>query len=166
MEKPHHTVSPLIGILLKNIDEGYKLKAWHGPNLKGSLRGLSLEEVCWRPGPGRHNIWEIVIHVAYWKYVVRRRILGEKRGSFPETGSNWFLRPVRKSIDFWNEDLRLLDEMHRGMRETIEGLVPSDLSRCPGGSRVDIQSTVAGIAAHDIYHAGQIQLIKRLYGRK
>jgi uncharacterized damage-inducible protein DinB len=154
--------SPILDTLLDNIETGYARKAWHGPNLKGSIRGLSLEEVCWRPGPDRHNIWEIVVHTAYWKYAVRRRILGEKRGSFPHKGSNWFDRPGTQTHERWRDDVRLLDDMHQSMRDAIAGLNPGDLYKIPRGNTMNILSIVMGIAAHDVYHAGQIQLIKRL----
>jgi hypothetical protein len=147
-------------LLLRLIDEGYRAKAWHGPNLRGSLRGVSAAQASKRPGPGRHNIWEIAVHAAYWKYVVRRRILGEKRGSFPIPGSNWFRRPVPGAD--WKADLRMLEEMHRGMRLAVASLTDADLGRKPPGSRVANASIASGIAAHDIYHAGQIQLLKRL----
>lgn len=158
--------SPVIELLIDNIDNAYSRKAWHGPNLRGSLRRLSLDEVCWRPGHGRHNIWEIVLHAAYWKYAVRRRILGEKRGSFPEKGSNWFLRPVQKNKSCWQADIYLLDEIHRTMRDAVMSLDPGDLSRKPHGSTMTIGSIAIGIAAHDLYHTGQIQLIKRLFPKR
>ena len=82
-----------IGLLLAVIDDAYSGKSWQGSNLKGSIRGLEPEDAAWRPGPDRHNIWELVLHAAYWKYTVIRKLLGEKRGSFPLKGSNWFRRP-------------------------------------------------------------------------
>src|SRR5438874_523546 len=69
-------------LLLDGLDEAFDRKSWHGTNLRGSVRGVAVKEALWRPGPGRHNIWELMLHAAYWKYVVRRRITGEKRGSF------------------------------------------------------------------------------------
>jgi hypothetical protein len=151
-----------ISLLLRIIDEGYEKKAWHGPNLRGSIRGLDAQRVAWRPGPGRHNIWEIVVHAAYWKYAVRRRILGEKRGSFPLKGSNWFARPTALTEEAWREDFALLEDMHRKMRATVAGLSSKDLRKIPRGSKVTNSATIYGIALHDVYHAGQIQLLKRL----
>ncbi len=116
-----------IKLLLVAIDEGYEKKAWHGPNLRGSVRGLTAREAARRPERHRHNIWEIVVHCAYWKYIVRRRILGEKRGSFPLEGSNWFARPMVNSEKAWREDLRLLDDMHALMREAVLELTSTDL---------------------------------------
>ncbi|MEK6565344.1 MAG: DinB family protein [Bacteroidota bacterium] len=147
--------------LLQTIDECFAKRAWHGPNLRGSIRGLSARQAAWRPSPKRHNIWEIVVHCAYWKYVVRRRILGEKRGSFPLEGSNWFRRPENKSEVAWRRDIQLLEDMHELMVEAIEDLKPADLKKKVWKSW-STHSTIAGIAMHDVYHAGQIQLLKRL----
>jgi hypothetical protein len=154
-----------IQILLKLVAEGYSSHAWHGPNLRGSIRGLSAKEAAWRPASGRHNIWEIVLHAAYWKYITRRRLLGEKRGSFPLKGSNWIRRPVELSEKAWRDDIRLLDDIHMSMRDAISSLAPGDLRRKPFGSKFNNLTTISGIACHDIYHAGQIQLIKRLMKR-
>lgn len=158
-------LSPEIALLLQMIDEGYEKKTWHGPNLRGSIRGLHAHEAAWRPGRGRHNIWEIIVHAAYWKYAVRRRIRGEKRGSFPVKGSNWFLRPEKTTEEAWRIDVTMLEEMHRTMRDAIAGLDPADLKKIPKGSTVNNASIIYGIAFHDVYHAGQIQLLKRLQKR-
>ncbi|HEX6209678.1 MAG TPA: hypothetical protein VF136_02805, partial [Methylomirabilota bacterium] len=67
-----------IELLLSQIDQAYDHRSWHGTNLRGSVRGVVAEVAAWRPGPGRHNIHEIVVHAAYWKYAVRRRLTGER----------------------------------------------------------------------------------------
>ncbi len=151
-----------IHLLLQFIDEAYKKRAWQGTNLRGSIRGLTAQEAAWRPAPERHNIWEIIIHTAYWKYIIRRRLLREKKGSFPLKGSNWIKRPIVMSENAWLEDICLLDEMHRSMSEAIAMLKPSDLNRKPAGSKFTNASIISGIACHDVYHTGQIQLLKRL----
>jgi hypothetical protein len=138
--------------LLTIIDQAYDRKSWHGTNLRGSIRRVSAEVAAWRPGKKRHNIWEIVVHAAYWKYVVRRRITGEPRGSFPLKGSNWFHRPEKLTEKAWKADVALLDEIHHSMRDAI-----SDLSSPAGHFPF-----ISGVAAHDLYHAGQIQLLKRV----
>ncbi len=154
--------APAIALLLQLLDEAYVQKAWHGPNLRGAIRGLDTAVAAWRPALGRHNIWEIVVHCAYWKYAVRRRILGEQRGAFPIKGSNWFVRPEVGSPRAWRADTALLEEMHRSLRAAIAGLSARDLEKIPRGSRLPNLAVVSGIAAHDVYHAGQVQLLKRL----
>ena len=69
------------------LDAGYNRPSWHGTNLRGSIRGLSPEQAAWRPARTRHNIWELVVHSAYWKYTAWRRLTGADRGSFPLEGS-------------------------------------------------------------------------------
>jgi hypothetical protein len=155
-------VSPSMQVILELIDQSYKKKAWHGPNLRGSIRGLTFREALWRPSTARHNIWEIVLHCAYWKYIVRRRIMGERRGSFPVKGSNWFRRSGALTDQQWSDDLRLLEESHRSLRQAIATLRDRDLNVTPTGSKVSNAVILTGIAAHDVYHAGQIQLLKRL----
>jgi hypothetical protein len=69
--------------LLAGLDEAFQRRAWHGTNLLGSLRSITPAQAAWRPDSGRHNVWELVVHAAYWKYAVARRLSGAKRGSFP-----------------------------------------------------------------------------------
>ena len=54
-----------IELLLGLLDEAFDKKAWHGPNLRGAVRGVSSDEAAWRPSPDRHNVWEIMVHAAY-----------------------------------------------------------------------------------------------------
>jgi uncharacterized damage-inducible protein DinB len=152
--------STRVAILLGLLDEAFDKKAWHGPNLRGSIRGLDAKTAAWRPGPGRHSIQDLVVHAAYWKYAVRRRLSGEKRGSFPLEGSNFFERPGGEAA--WKADVALLVSEHRKLRAEIVGLRDAELPKKTPGSRQTNLSVVRGIAAHDLYHAGQIQLLKRL----
>lgn len=147
------------------IDTGYDRASWHGPNLLGALKGLTLAEACWRPAPGRHNIWEIVVHAAYWKYAAWRRLTGGGRGSFPLKGSNWWNRPSPGSSEGWRADLALLGAMHRRVCDVADELDAA------GGRQLDQRAPIgkatrrallAGVAAHDVYHAGQIRLLRRL----
>ena len=149
-----------IDALLTQIDQAYNRRSWHGTNLRGSLRGVTPAEAAWRPRADRHSVQEIAVHAAYWKYVVRRRLTGAKRGSFPLEGSNWFAR-LQADAERWKADLRLLDDCHRGLRETVASLDPKRLQRTVGGSTTAL-ALVTGIIAHDLYHAGQIQLLKRM----
>jgi hypothetical protein len=151
-----------VALLLDLLDEAFDRKAWHGTNLRGSVRRLDARSAAWRPGPDRHSAWELTVHAAYWKYAVRRQLTGEKRGSFPETGSNWFERPDQADEAAWRRDLALLVDQHQKLRAAVARLRASDLRRKPGGSRYTVGAIIRGAASHDLYHAGQIQLLKRL----
>jgi len=146
---------------LDAIDLAYDRQSWHGTNLRGSLRGVTARQAAWRPARGRHNIWELAVHAAYWKYAVLRRLTGAKRGSFALEGSNWFARPVQPTDAAWKADLALLERTHRELRAAVAALPAARLRARVQGKRTAAW-LLAGIAAHDLYHAGQIQLIKRL----
>lgn len=155
-----------LDVVLENLDRAYGKPAWHGPNLRGGLRGVTPEMAAMRPAIDRKNIWEQVVHAAYWKYVARRRFTGEKRGSFPLKGSNWFERPLEVSkADWkaaWNADLALLDQMHSELR-TAAAQFKGDLTKKIPGSQVTYLQLLLGVASHDTYHAGQIQLLRRMF---
>jgi hypothetical protein len=153
-----------IAILLAVIDQAFDRKSWHGTNLRGSIKGMGAEQAAWRPSTNRHNIWEITLHAAYWKYIVRRRLMSEARGSFPLKGSNWFERPGRSRTGpaAWKADVALLNEMHTGLRAAVANLTPRQLHQTPVGSKISNLALITGVAAHDLYHAGQVQLLKRL----
>ena len=147
-------------LVLTLLDEAYVRKTWHGPNLKQSLKGVSVVQAAWRPGAGRHNIWEVALHAAYWKYAVRRRIEGNRRGSFALKGSNFFARPEKGNATeaAWNADKKLLEREHRAMHAAIAKALckPRDAK---------FLRQLYGVALHDIYHAGQIRLLRRLQER-
>jgi hypothetical protein len=179
MKKPRSKTDPAIAALLMMLDEAFDKEAWHGPNLRGALRRLSAEQAAWRPAPERKNIWELAVHAAYWKYTVLRLLTGQKRGSFPLEGSNWFVRPhvVRtlrvpsegngtRSVPItevaWRNDVKLLDQMHADLRAAVAALAPDRLDAKPPGSKHTYRRLIQGAALHDVYHAGQIQTLKRL----
>jgi hypothetical protein len=152
-------------LLLSILDQAYNRTSWHGTNLRGSIRRVNATQAAWRPHANRHNIWEIVVHAAYWKYAVTRRFSGEARGSFNVKGSNWFRRPAGGATATekeWRNDIALLDDMHVRLRNAVATLSPADLTRVPAGTKLSNLAVLSGIAAHDLYHAGQIQLLKRL----
>jgi hypothetical protein len=143
--------------ILTLLDEAYEKRTWHGPNLKQSIRGVTAKQAARRPAPGRHNIWEVTLHAAYWKYAVRRRMEGGKRGSFVLKGSNFFARPEPGKLNeaAWKADKALLEREHRALREAVAKVL-----RTPHEGKMLRQ--LYGIAFHDIYHAGQIRLLRRL----
>jgi uncharacterized damage-inducible protein DinB len=149
-------------VLVDLLDEAFDRRSWHGTNLRGAIRGVTSELAAWRPAEGRHNIWELVVHAAYWKYAVRRRLTGDKRGSFPIKGSNWWPRPLVGSSIEWKRDVALLLAEHARLRSAVETLPVSRLTRTELSGTFTYAALVRGAAAHDLYHAGQIQLIKRL----
>jgi len=146
--------------ILALLDEAYSRKTWHGPNLRQSLKGVTAKQAAWRPGPKRHNIWEEALHAAYWKYAVRRRLEGGKHGSFVLPGSNFFARPEKgkASEAAWRADLAILDDEQRALIPAIRRIFKTPAAK-------KHLRMLYGIAFHDVYHAGQIRLLRRLQER-
>ena len=148
-------------MLLALVDEAFNRPAWHGQTLLGSLRGVTARQASWRPRRGSHNIWEVAVHAAYWKHLVRQRLIGDRSEPFPLQGSNWFTRPADGHA--WEDDLRLLRDEHRRLRAVVAAFAPRARGRPARGKPSQTAAfMIRGIAAHDLYHAGQIQLLKRL----
>jgi len=162
----HRSTQPakdaIVACLLRMIDEAWSGRSWHGPNLRGSIRRVTAEQAAWRPGPARRCIAEIVVHAAYWKYAIRRRLRGDKRGSFPLKGSNWFKIADPLTEQTWRGYTVMLDEQHKLLRETVAALSSAGLERPTPGRKTSPAFLIRGIALHDVYHTGQIQTLKAL----
>ena len=144
-------------VILQLFEEAFERKTWHGPNLWQSLKGVTAKQAAWRPGPKRHNIWEEALHAAYWKYVVRRRLQGGKRGSFAIKGSNFFRRPQLNDLTeaAWKADKTILRREHEALRATIKLALAKPVP-------AKVLRMLWGVAFHDVYHAGQVRLLRRL----
>jgi hypothetical protein len=149
-------------LLLASIDEAFDKRSWHGTNLRGALRGVTFEQAAHRVRPDRHNIWELAVHAAYWKHDIRRRLAGGEVPAFALEGSDFWTRPVEGTAAEWRADLALLQGEHDGLRAAVAAFPSSRWNRKAPGKPFNFEGLVRGVAAHDLYHAGQIQLLKRL----
>jgi DinB superfamily len=143
--------------ILALFDQGFEKAAWHGPNLWQSLKGVTAKQAAWRPAPGRHNIWEETLHAAYWKYAARRKLAGGKRGAFVLKGSNFFPRPEPGKLgeSAWRADKAILRREHEALRRAVIKTLAKPVS-------ANVGRMLWGVAFHDVYHAGQIRLLRRL----
>lgn len=153
-----------IDSLLVSIDQAFDHTSWHGPNLMGSLRGVGARQAAWRPAPGRHSIWQLAVHAAYWKYRVYRWLDEAPPRSFDKKGSNFFDAPEPDTAEQgdWDQDLALLRAWHARLRAAVAGFDAERLDDTARRSQRTFRDLILGVAAHDVYHAGQIQLLKRL----
>lgn len=150
------------------VEQAYDQRAWHGPNLKNSLRGVTPEEAAWRPQPERHNVWELAVHAAYWKYRVLRKLADDAPDSFDEVGSNFFERPhvdtgsSKGLTKAWQRDRQRLDDWHQRLIAAIRDFDPERLDDL-SYDRYTHRDLILGAAAHDVYHAGQIRLLRTMW---
>jgi|KBSMisStaDraftv2_1062788.scaffolds.fasta_scaffold84714_5 uncharacterized damage-inducible protein DinB len=140
-------------------------RAWHGGVTPvGAVRGINARQAHWRPAPRMHSIWELTLHIAYWKYAVRRHVDPTTEAGFPRSPSNWpapLDRPTERS---WAADRLLLTSEHEAFAEALRRFPEARLNRRPPSIRKwSYGDLIAGVLAHDAYHTGQIQLIKRLW---
>ena len=143
-------------------------QAWHGgPTPLGALRGVTPAAARWRLARSRHTIWELALHAAYWKYAVRRRLLGADIPHFPRSPANWPAMPDPADARAWASDRELLAVEGQLLLETIEDFPARLLGRSAGGrKRWTWGDLIIGILMHDAYHAGQIQIMKRLWASR
>lgn len=160
-------MDPAIATIAQQIRTNFHGKAWQGPTLWGSLRGVDHVLAAKSPGPGRKSIWDQVLHAAYWKYVVVRRLTEAERGSFPRPRANWPRRAEGDPKKAWEADKALLKDMHTQLVAAVEGPDMPDLSTPVHGSpaKRTFFDLLAGVTAHDCYHTGQINLIKAILKR-
>ncbi len=153
-------------VLLANLDWAFDRSAWHGTTLKGSLRGLKPEVACWQPGPERNSIWQLLLHAAYWKYIARRRLAGSDEPEFPRSPSNFPSPPKGGTATDLKRDIRLLTDEHAMLRTSVEAFPVTRLDERFGKAGPTAAGLILGVAAHDLYHTGQIQLLKRLHAER
>jgi uncharacterized damage-inducible protein DinB len=149
---------------LRHIHPPSGFKPWHGgPTVLGALRGVSPDVAAWKPRADRHSIWELALHIAYWNYAVERRLTDAARGGFERSPSNWPAPPPEASKAAWDEDRRFVRRCHDRLVRAIEGFEARRLDEFAGGEgRTTWADLITGVLLHDTYHAGQIQLMKRL----
>ncbi|MCB1032625.1 MAG: DinB family protein, partial [Acidobacteria bacterium] len=150
------SLDPRISLLLREVQRGYDHSAWHGPNLLNSIKGVTLPMAAWRPGPDRHNIWELAVHAAYWKYRTCRYIDPESAPEFGIPGSNFPPRPVEATEAAWVADLTFLRSWQHRLLAVVEAFDARRLGDDVGKNGFTYEMLISGVADHDIYHAGQI----------
>ena len=144
-------------VLLGVLDCAFDKKSWHGATLAGAVRGLSARQAAVRAARGRKCVWEQVLHAAYWKHRALRILIKGAAGRFARRGSNWPPLPGEPTEAAWRADVDLLRDLHRRLRDAVANL-PAD---CQNAKTIWL---IHGAAAHDLYHAGQIKLLRRLVG--
>ncbi len=145
--------------IVDQLRRAYEGEAWHGPPLKKILSGITAEQAARRVVPNAHTIWELVLHLAAWESIVGRRVAGEVVQPSPE--QDW--PPVRDTSDAaWKKALDALERGNLQLRQSIAALSDDRLKdRVPGKDNDSIYILLHGIVQHDLYHAGQIAILKK-----
>jgi len=141
------------------LKRAYEGKAWHGPAVREVLAGVTAEKAARRPLGNAHNIWELVVHIGVWEAFARRRLEGEVITDVPPE-QDW--PPVTATDEAaWKKTLAQLEDGHMKLRRAIAALPEARLSETVQGMGYSVYFMLHGVVQHDLYHAGQIALLKK-----
>jgi uncharacterized damage-inducible protein DinB len=154
-----------IARIVDQLEREHAGDAWHGSPLQAVLEGIDATRAAARPIPGAHSIWELVLHMTGWKNETTRRLAGTVacmpvEGDWPDVGA-----PTEER---WQAALTRLESAHDGLVAAVQALPDTrlyeptnDTRSVPLGTGVSYYVLLHGIVQHDVYHAGQIALLKK-----
>jgi uncharacterized damage-inducible protein DinB len=154
-----------IARIIDELEREHAGDPWHGSPLHGILDGIDAAQAARKPLTGAHSIWELVLHVAGWKREVAKRAAGGAAseppdGDWPEVGA--------PTAERWNKALADLESAHRDLTAAIAALPEQKLFEPtndprdrPLGAGVSYYVLLHGVVQHDVYHAGQIAILKK-----
>lgn len=132
--------------------------AWHGPSVLELLEDIDAATAAAKPLPKVHSIWELVLHIAVWDDAAVRRLGGKK---WQPTGLANF-PPVSAPTEVaWKKAVAATKRTHDRLVKTIAGLPDTRLADRVPGKRYDFYHMLHGIAQHELYHAGQVAILKK-----
>ena len=141
---------------LKRAFEG---KAWHGPSVSEVLEGVTAEQAAARPIVGAHSIWELALHIQTWERVGRRRI--QEFVPIDVSDEEDWPKVTDTSDAAWAKTLEELRANHQALRAAIRELDETRLDEIVPGTTYSVYFLLHGVIQHDLYHAGQIALLKK-----
>ena len=147
------------GTFNRILDEGYGPGAWYGSDLRAAVGDVTAAAAFKRPAKTRHNIAEIAMHQAYWAGQIAAKLTGGEAEPFPLEGEDWFELSNESRLS-WKEITATLEASQQRLSQAVAGIA-SGARTSPLGE-ADRFDLVVGITGHAAYHAGQIQLIKKL----
>lgn len=152
--------------VLRLLDPPAEPHLWYGGStVRESLRGVEPEVAAWKPSPERPSIWEYALHIAYWRHVVRGLLVAETE-PFPRSPDDWPELPEPADQAAWDADRDLLDDEHRKLVAAVRDLDVACLDDAADTGTGNVYRHIDrlhGIVLHDVYHTGQIEILKRLY---
>jgi uncharacterized damage-inducible protein DinB len=147
-----------INRILDQMDRAFAGDAWHGPSLESLLDGITAEDASKHPVRGAHSIWELVNHIAAWNSIVRRRA----EGTTVEVSTEMDWPPVWEATEVtWQRSLEHLRDCRARFRVVVKNLHPDKLDEIAPGKNHSLYVMLHGAIQHDLYHAGQIAVLKK-----
>ena len=135
--------------------------AWHGPALLELLQDVDAATAAAKPVQDVHSIWELVLHVAAWDGAALRRLAGVKTQL---TGTANFPLVPKPTEAAWRKAIAQARRTHELLVKTVASLPESRLRERVPGKKYDFYHLLHGVAQHELYHAGQIAILKKAQG--
>src|SRR5215217_9141754 len=137
-------------------------EAWHGPSVLALLDGVTAQQAAAHPIPGAHSIWELTLHIAAWERACLRRLNGDPAQL--TDAEDW--EPINDTSDAaWEATKQQLIDNHRELLEATarvdESRLDETIYQDPNIPYSSIYVTLHGVVQHDLYHAGQIAMLKK-----
>jgi len=137
-------------------------EAWHGPSVLALLDGVTAQQAAAHPIQGAHSIWELTLHIAAWERACKRRLEGDPAQLTDE--EDW--EPIDDTSEAaWEQTKQQLIDNHRELMQAIARLDESRLNepiiKDPNIPFSSVYVTLQGGVQHDLYHAGQIAIVKK-----
>jgi uncharacterized damage-inducible protein DinB len=146
--------------ILDQLKRAYEGEAWHGPSVCEVLAGITAEQAHARPLADAHSIWELVHHIAVWENVGRRRLTGDRAAIDISSPEDWPPADERSEAA-WNQAKAALDRGHQALVAAIASVAESRLDAPVFEGMSTVYATLHGVIQHDLYHAGQIAMLKK-----
>jgi uncharacterized damage-inducible protein DinB len=147
-------------LLVNILDDGFSGKGWQGPsNLVNTVENLTLDQLTFSSSHEGYSIWQIALHCVYWKWYVRKILVGQEAGNFQRSPADFPSLPTVINLETWQKDFDLLLAEHSSIIKAVKEFPRQEWWDIAPGEKVKrpFVNFVYGVAAHDIYHTGQIR---------
>ena len=145
--------------IASQLRRSYEGQAWHGPALKEILNGVTAEMALAKPIGDAHSIWELVLHVEAWAGVGVAALEGKP---YDRLSGDRDWPPVQATTaEAWQAALQRLESTIGKLVTAVRAFEDAKLNELVAGSEFNYYFLLHGIAQHNLYHAGQIALLKK-----
>jgi uncharacterized damage-inducible protein DinB len=145
--------------IIDQMERSFEGDAWHGSSISEILSCITAEQAAARPIPEAHSIWEMVLHTSVWQRTVRERLQGEPTVTLADA-DDW-PAVTDTSSAAWTAAAEELRHEYELLRREVRNWRDHDLGETAEGQRYTVYEMLHGVIQHNLYHAGQIALLKK-----
>lgn len=139
----------------------YNGSPWHGASLLHLLKGVDYLQASQRPVSGGHTIWELVQHILNWREFAIKKMEGETDFDITLNSSDDWVYSQAPIEAQWQNLLSELVASQQTILEILESWFDEQLDEKVPGKDYTFYTLLQGIMDHDIYHAGQLALVRK-----